>query len=154
MSSYENLRLKESEIVPTYELLEKILDSSFDTYKTFQDELADLQLEQEWKYYNCSCKSWMARGQYRWTTARGTNKEKTIYWLSAWDGYFKVVIWFLAKNRHEILKENLSKTIRQTILDAKTLGKLNTFPVEFDVRTDEFLSDIYLLIKCKKELET
>lgn len=153
MSKYDNLRLKECEEVPTYELLEKILGESFETYEIFQEALASFEIEQDWQYYACSCKSWMARGQYRWTTPRGTSKEKTIYWLSAWDGFFKVMIWFLEKNRNEILKENLSEETKQKICDAKTLGKMNTFPLEFEMTSAKPLADIYSLIRCKKQLE-
>ena len=150
---YENLRLRDPEAAPTNELLEKTFGTSYRTYQTFLDSLSGLELEQKWQFYNCSCKSWMARGIYRWTTPRGTNKEKNIYWLSAWDGFFKVAIWFLEKNRYEILKANLGDQTKQKIRTAKTLGKMATFPLEFEITSPEPLADIYTLIKYKKQLE-
>lgn len=70
-----------------------------------------------------------------------------------WEGYFKVTIWFLEKNRSEILSAGLSEDTKQKINDAKTFGKLKTFPLEFDITAAELLSDIYTLINCKKQLE-
>ena len=152
---YEKLRLREQEIFPSQEVLEKILGESFNAYKTFQDTLEQFELEQLWQFYPCFCgKAWMARGSFKWTTPRGANKEKNIYWLSAWEGYFKVAIWFKEKNRMEILKSDLSEGTKRIIRDAKTMGKLMTFPVEFDVDNIEPLADIYELIRHKKELET
>jgi len=153
MSKHENLRLREPEINPTYEVLEKTIGGSFSAYETLQDELPRFDIEQEWTYYAGCTKSWLAKGQYRWTTPRGTSKEKTIYWLSAWDGYFKVAVWFLEKNRREILSSSVSEKTKQLIREAKTLGKMMTFPVEFNITTSEPLADIYTLINCKKNLE-
>lgn len=153
MSKYENLRLKEPNVIPTFEVLEKVLGDSFIAYETFLDELSSFEIEQDWQYYNCGCKSWMAKGQYRWVTKRGTDKEKTIYWLSIWDGYFRVVIWFLEKNRLEILKSNVTEKTKEIIRGAKTFGKLMTFPLEFDITSVSPLGDIYTLIGFKKQLE-
>ena len=153
VNKYEKLRLREPEPAPTYEVLEKTLRGSFIAYETFQDELPRFDLEQNWQYYTGSCKSWLGRGQYRWVTPRGTEKEKTIYWLSAWEGYFKVVIWFLEKNRREILNANLSEETKRKINDAKTFGKMQTFPLEFEITVGKSLADVYTLINCKKQLD-
>jgi len=152
-SKFEKLRLEEPDVIPTFEVLEKILGKSFEAYQTFLEELSGFEIEQNFQYYTGGHKSWMARGQYRRVTPRGTEKEKTIYWLSVWDGYFKVAIWFLEKNRHEILKANVSEKTKQMIKDAKTFGKMMTFPLEFNVTATESLADIYILIGCKKQLE-
>ena len=151
--NYEKLRLREPGTEPTDEVLKSILGASYGAYTTFLGALAGLELENEWKFYNCSCKSWLARGVYRWTTPRGAKKEKNLYWLSAWDGYFKVAVWFLDKNRGEVLKLNTSEQTKKLIRDAKTLGKMMTFPVECDITTAGALADVYALIKCKKNLE-
>ena len=154
MEKYEKLRLRKPDETPTYEKLQETLGKSFEKYQMLQDELAGFEMEQNWKYYNCGCKSWMANGQYRWVSARGTEKEKTIYWLSAWDGFFKIVVWFLEKNRAEILTTNLSEETKQKIRDSKVFGaKMQTFPVEFEITNDTPLNDVYTLIRCKKALE-
>jgi len=152
MSKSENLQLRNREAMPTSEILEQTLGESYAAYEAFQEGLPNLDIEQEWQWYTPH-KAWFARGQHWWTTPRGTNKEKTLYWLYVYDGFFSVAVWFKEKNRSEAMKANVSEKTQQLILDAKTHGKMPTFPVILDITTVELLSDIYALINCKKELE-
>jgi len=151
----ENLRLREHDIFPAPEILKKILGESFPAYLMFQDALPELELEQEWQWYGPQ-KVWAARGQYNWTTPRGTKKEKTLYWLYAAEGSFNVAVWFLAKNRQDLLDANVNDETKQLIRKAKTFGKVHmqTFPIALDITAAERLADVYALIKCKKQLET
>jgi len=64
-----------------------------------------------------------------------------------------VAIWFKEKSREEVLKADVGEKTRQLICDAKTMGKLPTFPVMFDITATEQLEDIYVLLDCKKRLE-
>ena len=153
MNNHENLQLRDPGVTPTSEMLEQILSgSSYDAYETFQEALPGLEIEQEWQWYTPH-KAWFARGQHFWTTPRGTKKEKTLYWLHVYDGTFNIAVWFKEKNRTEILRADVSDKTKQLIRDAKTMGKVPTFPVVFDVSTDEPLGDVYTLIDCKKRLE-
>ena len=89
-----------------------------------------------------------------WTTARGTRKEKTLYWLHVYEERFCVAIWFKEKHRTEILNADVSEETRQLIREAKEWScKMPTFPVKFDITTDELFADIYTLLNCKKRLE-
>jgi len=148
----EMLRLKDPGVMPTNEILKQTLGDSYIAYEIFQEGLPNLDIEQEWQWYTPH-KAWFARGKHWWTTPRGTNKEKTLYWLHVFEGFFDVAIWFKEKNRTEAIKANVSEKTRQLILDAKTMGKVLTFPVIFSVATTEPLADIYALIECKKRLE-
>lgn len=152
MNSNENLQLKDPEVMPTREMLENILGGSYAAYEALQDALPNLEMEQEWQWYT-PYKAWFARGQHFWTTKRGTKKEKTLYWLYVYEGYFSVAIWFKEKNRMELLNANVSEKTRELIGDADTMGKLPTFPVVFDIKTIEPLTEIYELLDCKKRLE-
>ena len=152
MSKHEKLRLRDSKETPTSEVLEQTLGDSYIAYETFQEALLDLDIEQEWQWYK-PYKAWFAKGQHWWTTARGTKKEKNLYWLHVYEGYFDVAVWFTEKNRAELLKADVSEKTKQLIAEAKTKGKLTTFPVVFDINTTEPLEDIYTLIECKKRLE-
>ena len=150
------MRLREADITPTPALLKEIiLGTSYDAYTKFQEGLEQVEIDQVWQYYPCmGTKAWLARGVFKWITPRCANKEKNIYWLSAWDGYFRVAIWFKEKNRAEILNAYVSDETKKLIRSAKMLGpKMQTFPVEFEVRTTEPLADIFTLIKYKKRLE-
>ena len=149
---HEMLRLKDRDVMPTSELLELTLGNSYTAYEIFQEELPGLEIEQEWQWYTPH-KAWFARGQYFWTTQRGTHKEKTLYWLYVYEGFFSVAVWFKEKNRTEALHANVSEKTRQLIHDAKTMGKMPTFPVVFDITTTEPLADICTLIECKKRTE-
>jgi len=152
MNNHEGLQLREYGVTPTREVLEKVLAGSYTAYETFQDKLPELEMEQDWKWYTPH-KVWCAKGQYFWTTTRGTRKEKVLYWLYVYEGYFNVAVWFKEKNRAEVLKAKVSEKTKQVIRDAKTEMGLPTFPVVFKVTTEECLSDIYTLINCKKNLE-
>jgi len=152
MNNHEKLRLKDPIEMPTSAVLEQALGDSYAAYETFQEELPNLEIEQAWQWYT-PYKAWFAKGQHWWTTPRGTRKEKNLYWLHVFEGYFSVAVWFKEKNRAEVLKANVSEKTRQMIRDAKTMGKVLTFPVVFDVTTAESIVDIYALIECKKRLE-
>ena len=149
----EKFQLKERDRIPTDEVMKQVLGDSYTAYKVFKDALPDLDIEQEWQWYT-PYKAWFARGQYRWTTSRGTKKEKTLYWLYVYDGYFSVAVWFKEKNRLEVFDDAaVSEKTKHMILDAKTMGNVPTFPVLFDITSTEPLADIYELINCKKRIE-
>lgn len=152
MNNHEKLRLRNPEIMPTSELLEQTMGCSYTAYEIFQDALPGLEIEQDWQWYTPH-KAWFAKGQHFWTTPRGTQKEKNLYWLHVYDGFFSVAVWFKEKNRSEILSANVSEKTKQMICDAETMGKMPTFPVVFDITTTELLADIYTLLDCKKRLE-
>ena len=152
MDNHGKLQLREHAITPTNPQLEQVLGGSYAAYEAFQNALPGLGIEQEWMWYTPH-KAWFAKGQHRWTTPRGTKKEKTLYWLHVFDGYFHVAVWFKEKNRVEALQTAVSEKTKQLIHDANTMGKLPTFPVEFMINTAEPLADIYTIIECKKRLE-
>jgi len=152
MDNHKNIQLRERDVTPTREVLEQVLGNSYIAYEMLQDALPDLEMEQDWKWYTPH-KVWCAKGQYFWTSARGTRKEKVLYWLHVYEGYFNVAVWFKEKNRDEVLKSNVSQKTKQMIYDAKTEMGMPTFPVVFKVTSPEELDDIYTLIDCKKKLE-
>jgi len=152
MNDHEKLRLREPEETPTSKVLEQTLGDSYAAYEAFQDALPNLEMEQEWQWYTPH-KAWFAKGQHWWTTSRGTRKEKNLYWLYVYEGYFSVAVWFKEKNREEVLRTDVTEKTKQLISDAKTMGKMPTFPVVFDITTVEPLADIYALLDCKKRIE-
>lgn len=152
MNDHDKLRLRDPEVTPTRELLAQTLGASYAAYETFQDALPGLEMEQDWQWYTPH-KAWFAKGQHFWTTPRGAQKEKNLYWLHVYEGSFCVAIWFKEKNRAKVLCADVSEKAKQLIDDAATMGKVPTFPVVFEVTTDEPLADIFALIECKKRLE-
>ena len=152
MNNHEKLQLRDCGITPTDEVLAQILGGSYAAYETFQDAMPDLEIEQEWQWYTPH-KAWFAKGQHFWITPRGTKKEKNLYWLHVYDGFFSVAVWFKEKNRAEILNADVSEKTKRIIRDAETMGKMPTFPVVFNITSDEQFPDIYTLLNCKKGLE-
>jgi len=152
MNKHESLQLRDPKALPTSEMLEQILGDSYAAYEQFQEALSGLEIEQEWQWYT-PYKAWFAKGQHWWTSPRGARKEKNLYWLHVYEGYFSVAVWFKEKNRVEILNAHIGEKTKQLIHDAQTMGKLPTFPVVFDITTVEPLADVYALIDCKKRLE-
>jgi len=152
MDNHEKLRLREPEVTPASEVLEQALGDSYAAYEAFQDALPNLEIEQEWQWYT-PYKAWFAKGQHFWTTPRGARKEKNLYWLHVYEGYFSVAVWFKERNRAEVLMADVSEKTKQLIRDAETMGKLPTFPVVLDITTAEQLADIYALLDCKKRIE-
>jgi len=148
----KKLQLRDPGMTPTSELLEQTLGGSFAAYEMLQEALPGLEIEQEWQWY-APHKAWFAKGQHFWTTARGTRKEKNLYWLHVFEGSFDVAVWFLEKNRIEILRADLGEETKQIIREAKTFGKMATFPVVIEVADIKSLADIYTLIDYKKRLE-
>lgn len=149
----EKLFLKNPSLAPTDEVLKQALGESFAAYEAFQSALPGLEIEQQWQWYKPH-KAWFARGWHRWTTPRGTKKEKTLYWLHVYDGYFNIAVWFLEKNRLELLKSDSSEKTKELIKTGKIFAeKLQTFPVSIDILDTAALADIYELINYKKRLE-
>jgi hypothetical protein len=114
--------------------------------------MPSLDIEQEWQWYTPH-KAWFAKGQHFRTTPRETRKEKNLYWLHVYEGTFSVAVWFKEKNRAEVLCADVSERTKQLIRSAKTMGKMPTFPVVFDVTKAEQIADICALIDCKKKIE-
>ena len=153
MENMCDLRLREKDVTPTSDVLESILGNSYLAYEELQGILPDFEMEQNWQWYTPH-KAWYAKGQYFWTTTRGTRKEKVIYWLHVCDGCFCVTVWFKEKNRSEALKLNVSEETKKIIRDAKSEMNATTFPVMINVTTASVLKDICNLIEAKKDLES
>ena len=150
MNHNDDLQLRDPTVTPTGELLECVLGGSYDAYEELQDALPGLEIEQEWQWYTPN-KAWFAKGQHFWTTPKGTKKEKNLYWLHVFDGYFNVAVWFKEKNRAEILAADVSEKTKQLILGSQTYGKVPTFPVIIKVTSTKALADIHILIDYKKD---
>ena len=152
MDNNEKLQLRERNVLPTDEVLKQALGNSYAAYEAFRDALAGFGIEQHWQWYTPN-KAWFARGQYSWTTPRGAKKEKNLFWLHVFKGYFCVAVWFKEKNRMEAINAEVSDDTKHLILDGKIMGNVPTFPVLFNITTTEPLADIFTLVELKKRIE-
>jgi len=152
MNDHGKLQLRDFEVNPTDELLEKTLGESYPAYAALQERLPQHGMQQEWQWYTPH-KVWAAKGRYSWTTPRGAEKEKVLYWLHVFEGFFTIAVWFTEKHRLEVLGANVNDRTRQLIADAKPKIMPTTFPVELDITSTDLIGEVFELIECKKRLE-
>ena len=144
--------LRDASIKPTAEIIADGLGATNDVYVKFIVELkkCDISL-MDWRYYNDG-KAWLSKGEYKWTTTRGTNKVKPIFWLSIWEGLFKVSFFFSEKKRAELLSLPISKNAKEIISGITPNGKTMKFlSIVFDITEDSQLNDVYVLSQFRKE---
>jgi len=147
----EQQLLRDPDIQPTSEIIAEGLGEAYKAYAVFIKELEryDIAL-MDWRFYNDG-KAWLSKGEYKWTTPRGANKVKPIFWLSVWSGFFKVSFFFGSDIQEELLQLPISQSAKELINDAKPMGKTMRFiPVIFDVVNESQLSDIYMLSEFRK----
>lgn len=144
--------LRNPDIQPTPDVIAMALGEANNTYVKFVDELVNHNIQLEWRYYTDG-KAWLAKGLYRWTGARGGQKETTVFWLSIWDRFFKVTLFVPEKSRTDVFSLPLEEKVKQMISDSKQMGnKLNYFPVVFDLYSDEMFEAIFFLTDFKKRI--
>lgn len=141
--------LREQSIEPTVEIILAGLGKASSAYLRFVEELESLNVEVHWRYYQDG-KAWLGKGLYKWTSSRGTPKEINTFWLSIWEGFFKVAFYIPEKNRAEALSLPLTNATKTMIMNAKQVGKLKFFPLVFDLCSGDHFSDMRTLVNFKK----
>ncbi len=144
--------LRNPDIEPTDEVIAACLGAANGAYIQFIKGLQNHGIDLEYRYYTDG-KAWLGKGLYRWAGARGGQKETTAFWLSIWEGFFKVTIFIPEKSRAEALDLPLDDGIRSLIEDSKQIGKLKFFPLVFDLRSDELFYQVDMLIDFRKKLK-
>ena len=147
----EQQLLRDPDVRPTSEIIAEGLGAACKTYAKFIIELehCDITL-MDWRFYNDG-KAWLSKGEYKWTTPRGANKVKPIFWLSIWSGFFKVSFFFGADYKEELLQLSISQNAKNLIRDAKPRGKTMRFlPIIFNVTNETQLDDLYVLSDFRK----
>ena len=144
--------LRNHDIEPSSDVIAKALRESNNTYIKFLNELTSHDIHLEWRYYNDG-KAWLAKGLYEWTGFRSGQKEPTVFFLSVWGGFFKVTIYSPDKVRAEVLNLPLDNEVKSTIAAAKQAGKMQVFPVVFDICSDKIFKAHFLLIDLRKSLK-
>lgn len=144
--------LHDSNINPSVEIIADGLGAANATYLKFIEELKRYNIYlKDWRYYNDG-KAWLSKGEYKWTTTRGTNKVKPIFWMSIWDGFFKVSFYFPEKRQTELLSLPLSTDVKEMIKNVKATGKtMKYISIILDITNDCQLNDVYLLAAFRKE---
>ena len=148
----EQQLLRDHNIEPTNEIISEGLGLANGAYTKLLGQLQSHNIELNWRYYNDG-KAWLGKGLYRWVTKRGTQKEITTFWISIWNGFFKVAIYIPEKYREDALNLSLDDEVKEMIENAKQMGKLKFFPLIFDLRSDKMLDAIFTIIDFRKSLK-
>ena len=135
MSSEKPL-LNEQEIFPTAEILKETLGESYAVFEEMSAILAEKDVALDWKYYNDS-KAWLCKVSC---------KKKTVFWLSAWNGFFKTSFFFLERHLEGIMALEIEDG--RYIIE-KEWGKM--IPLLFDISKSEQLPDLLKMVDFKKK---
>lgn len=144
--------LRNPDIQPTNNVISKALGETNNVYVKFVNELASRDIHLEWRYYTDG-KAWLAKGLYKWTGVRGGQNETTIFWLSIWDGFFKVTIYVPEKARADVCNLVLKNEVKLIIADSKQMGKMKFFPIVFNLCSDEMFEAVFSLTDFRKSIK-
>jgi len=133
--------LRNPDVYPSDEVIAGALAGGYKAYTGFMERLPDLGIELQWKYYNDG-KSWLCKGAY---------KQKTVFWLSVWDGFFRVSFFFNEKNHMGAHDLPISDDIKTKFANEKHVGKL--MPLLIDVDCEALLDDVFAIMRYKKSLK-
>ena len=128
--------LNEPEIFPTNEILKETLKKSYTVFEELSAILTEQGLTFNWKYYNDS-KAWLCKVSF---------KKKTVFWLSAWNGFFKTSFFFLERHLEGIAALQMNEN---NFTIEKEWGKM--IPLLFDISKSEQLADLLRVVEFKKK---
>lgn len=145
--------LRNPDIQPTIDVISEALGEAYSAYAMFVSELEKHDIQFEWRYYTDG-KVWLAKGLHKWTGARGGKKEATAFWLSIWDGLFKVTIYIPEKARADAFRLPLDDEVKRMIADSKQMGeKLKYFPLVFELHSNDMFEAVYTLADFRKSIK-
>jgi hypothetical protein len=130
--------LNNAAVYPTKAILASVLGNCNETYQALMRKLPEYLTELEWRYYNDG-KAWLGKA---------VTKKKTVFWLSIWQGFFRVSFHFTEKTRVGIQDLPVSDEIKKRMESAPVKGKLVSLII--DVSNPGDLKDILTLIFYKQ----
>lgn len=135
--------LKDEHVYPTSEVLKNVLSISFEAYQELMETIVKppYALDPVWNYYKDG-KAWLCKVIF---------KKKTIFWLSVWDGFFKVTFYFTEKTYSGIADLDIGEKLKQSLKSSKQIGKL--IPLTLDIKSKEQIKDLLLFVEYKKGLK-
>ncbi len=139
----ETQLLREQNIPPSEEVLKKVLGKQYAAFAALITTItsSDYGLTYEWNFYKDG-RSWLCKVSH---------KKKTIFWLSIWDGYFKVSFFFTEKHLESIAALDIDEKIKEDFCKEKPIGKL--LSMIFDIHKKEQLKDLLKVVEFKKALK-
>jgi len=135
--------LKDPDVYPSDEILRSVLKDSYPAYEETMKQIigADHGLVPQWNYYKDG-KAWLCKVGF---------KKKTVFWLSVWNGYFKVGFYFVERHCPGVLELDIDKSIKEDFTSKKPIGTL--LPLAIEMRRKDQVSDLLKVIEYKKTLK-
>lgn len=152
MKTEKQQLLRNPDLYPAEDILESALKEATMAFRLFRKELENHQIELECRYYPDG-KAWLGKGLHKWVGTRGGQKITTVFWLSAWDGFFKVTVYLPENVRVAARVLPVDVETIEKISQAKSMGKLRSFPIVFEIQNEEQLDGLFSLIEFKKTLK-
>lgn len=137
----ETMLLRDPDVQPTREVLKNALGGGYLLFDELMESLKTLDVSPEWNYYKDG-KAWLCKA---------IHKKKTVFWLSVWEEYFKVVFYFTAKTGTGIPHLDISERVKKDFYEHAGFGKF--VPLIFSVTEREQIEDIVKVINYKKSLK-
>mgnify|MGYP003591496137 CR=1 FL=1 len=124
--------LRDENIRPDAQTIASALGSSWPAFEKLSGEISKppFNITFEWRWYNDG-KAWLCKA---------TAKGKTVFWLSAWDGYFKTSFYFMEKTGAGIAALGIDARLKASFASAKPNGKL--IPLTLEIREERDLEDL------------
>lgn len=98
-------------------------------------------VEAGWNYYRDG-KAWLCRF---------THRQKTMFWLSVWDGFFRCSFHFTEKARVGVAALAIGPLLLQRFAATPMIGRLAT--LQLDIDDPAGLADFYPLLEYKLQLK-
>ncbi|MCL2596948.1 MAG: DUF3788 domain-containing protein [Paludibacter sp.] len=126
-------------IFPSEEKLQNVLGKNYIIFAEMSKNLTEnFGLIFQWKYYNDS-KAWLCKVSF---------KNKTVFWLSIWDGFFRTSFYFLERHLEGVAA---LETDENSFTIEKEWGKM--IPLIFNISQNKQLRDLYTIVEFKKNLK-
>jgi hypothetical protein len=134
----EEMLLREQGIYPSKEVLKHTLGKVYDVLEELETRLTqdEFALTFDWHYYKDS-KGWLCKVSH---------KKKTVFWLSVWDGFFKISFFFLGRHLEGIAALQIDE---DSFTIEKEWGKM--IPLIFNICKHEQIEDLLKVIEFKKK---
>ena len=137
----EKPSLNDKNILPTDKVLEMQLGETYPAFQKLISTLPEKDMTHEWRYYNDG-KAWLFKAQY---------KKKTVFWLSAWENYFKATFYFTDKCFEDFDKLSVNEDYKRQLFESGSFGKLH--PLTFVFGSQDQLQDFFIIVDFKKKLK-
>ena len=122
---------------PNEAALQEGLQGAFSAYRAFMALAFQLGIAVSWRYY--------ADGKAE--LCKGVHGKKTVFWLSVWEGFFKVSFYFTEKTRGGIEGLALQTETKERAAKEPCRGKL--IPLILEICTEGQIAEAAALLNYK-----